>query len=83
MFKCLYSTKALFFIGGIASTIIGRKAIKAKATRSVCVNGLAKAMLLLDEAKAGLHSVREEAEDIYADAKKKAIADNEASKASQ
>ncbi len=80
MLKCLLSAKALFFIGGVASTIVSRKAAESKVARGLCVKGLAKAMKLYDDAKAGLHSIREEAEDIYADAKNKMIADNEASK---
>ncbi len=83
MLKILLTKKALFFIGGVASTIAGKKIVESQAARSLCVNGLAKAMQLYDEAKAGLHNMREEAEDIYVDAKNKAIAKNDSSQEAQ
>ena len=69
-FNCFKSEKTLIFLGGIATAIVGTKILKSPKTREVCVKTLAQGMNFRDEAKATVQNMREEAEDIYADAKK-------------
>ena len=69
-FHCLKSEKSLIFLGGIATAVIGKKILKHPCTRKTAVKTLASTMNFYDEAKASVQNMREEAEDIYADAKK-------------
>lgn len=71
MLKFILNKHTLLFIGGIASTIITKKLAKSAKTRALCVNALAQGMSVCDHAKVSLNNIREEAEDIYVDAKKK------------
>jgi len=71
MLKFLLNKHALLFIGGIASTIVTKKLAKSTKIRGLCVNALAQGMSMVDNAKVSLNNIREEAEDIYVDAKKK------------
>ena len=68
-FNCLKNEKTLVFLGGVATVIIGKKILKHPATRKTAVKSLAYTMNFCDEAKATVQNIREEAEDIYADAK--------------
>ena len=70
--KILVTKKALFFLGGAAAAIIGSKALKSETSRKLCVKGLAAGMKLRDDAIETFHNIKEEAADIYHDAKKKA-----------
>lgn len=69
-FHCLKKEKTLIFLGGIATAIVGTKILKCPKTRQVCVKSLAQGMNFCDEAKASVQNMREEAEDIYTEAKK-------------
>jgi len=72
MFRCLHylkKEKTLIFIGGIATAIVGTKILKCPKTRETCVKTLAHGMNFCDEAKASVQNMREEAEDIYKEAK--------------
>ena len=69
-FNCFKSEKGLIFLGGIATAVVGAKILKCPKTREVCVKALAQGMNFCDEAKASVQNMREEAEDIYTEAKK-------------
>jgi hypothetical protein len=67
------------FGAGVAAAIIGCKAYKSKTVRKAAVNILTKWMKLRDEAKFAVTKIKEEAEDLYAEANsKKSGAENEA-----
>ena len=68
-FKCLKNEKYLIFLGGIATAIVGTKVLKCPKTRQVCVKTLAHGINFCDEAKSTVQTMRDEAEDLYADAK--------------
>ena len=68
----IVSPKVLSFIGGAAAVIIGNKIVKSEKARQLCVNGLAKGMMIQDCAKEVYQNMKEEAHDIYVDAKNKA-----------
>ena len=69
-FRCLKNEKTLIFLGGIATAVIGTKILKHPCTRKTTVKTLAFTMNLCDEAKSSVQNMREEAEDIYTDARK-------------
>jgi len=73
--KLFLTKKALFFVGGAAAAIIGSKCLKSETTRNLCVKGLAAGMRLRDEAIETFQNIKEEAADVYHDAKKKAKED--------
>lgn len=54
---------------GVAATLIGAKVVKSKAARRCTVKAVAKGLQLRDDAQHALHGIKEEAEDIYAEAK--------------
>ena len=64
--------KVLSFVGGAVAVVIGKKIAKSEKTRQFCVNTLAKGMMISDCAKEGYQNMKEEAHDIYVDAKNKA-----------
>jgi len=68
----LISSKVLAFIGGAAAVVIGKKVIKSEKTRNLCVKGLAQGMKLQDCAKEIFQNIKEEAHDIYVDARAQA-----------
>jgi predicted small secreted protein len=57
------------FGAGLAAAIIGYKAYKSKKVRKAVVKVLAQGMKLRDDAKFAVNSIKEEAEDICAEAK--------------
>ena len=69
MLNYLKKEKTLIFLGGIVTAIVGAKILKCPKTRQVCVKTLAHGMNFCDEAKASVQNMREEAEDIYTQAK--------------
>ncbi|MCL2201903.1 MAG: DUF1490 domain-containing protein [Oscillospiraceae bacterium] len=73
----IVSTKVLFFVGGAAAAIVGSKIAKSEKTRKFCVKTLAKGMMLQDSAKECFQNIKEEATDIYEDAKKQAAEETE------
>lgn len=70
--KVFLTKKALFFVGGAAAALIGSKCLKSETARNLCVKGLAAGMRMKDEALEKFNNIKEEAADIYHDAKKKA-----------
>ena len=61
------------FAGGVAAGIFAR----SKTARKACVNGMAKVMLLKDSAAEVLQNLKDEAQDIYEEAKAKAAEEKE------
>ena len=66
---CVKSEKTLIFLGGIVTAVVGKKILKHPCTRKTAVKTIASTINFYDEAKASVQNVREEAEDMYADAK--------------
>jgi predicted small secreted protein len=54
---------------GIAAAVIGYKAYKSKKLRKAVVKAVASGMKLRDDAKFTLNTIKEEAEDLHAEAK--------------
>jgi len=74
MIALLTNTKALLFVGGIATAVIGKKILKSETSRKMCVKGLAQGMQLQRCTMETFQNMKEEAQDILADAKNKAAA---------
>ena len=74
MSNLLKNAKFWIFIGGTAAGLFAR----SKADRKACVNGLAAGMQLKDNVAAELQNIKEEAQDIYEDAKRKAAGEGDA-----
>ena len=72
MVGLLSNTKVLFFVGGVAATIVGKKILKSEPSRKVCVKGLAQGMQLQRCTMETFQNMKDEAQDILADAKNKA-----------
>ena len=68
LLKILMSKKALCFIGGVASATIGKRLLSSKATRELCVKGVAYGMRLQKDAREAFQNIKEEAADICHDA---------------
>lgn len=64
-------TKAIIypFLAGVGATVVATKAIKSKCVHDAAVRTVAKALEIRDEAARAVNLVKEEAEDIYAEAK--------------
>jgi predicted nuclease with TOPRIM domain len=56
---------------GIAAAILGYRAYKSKKVRKAVVKAVARGMKLRDEAKVTLNIIKEEAEDLCAEAKER------------
>ncbi len=65
-------------VAGAAGVIAGEKLVKSKKAREVAVNGLAKGMKLKYDAEEAFQSIKDEAEDVCYDARKKAAQEDEA-----
>ncbi|MCL2227736.1 MAG: DUF6110 family protein [Oscillospiraceae bacterium] len=68
----LISAKALFFIGGVATAVVGKSLLKSETCRKLCVKGVAKGLRIRKCALEAFQNVKEEAQDILVDAKKQA-----------
>lgn len=74
MDKILSFFKNKYVIGfgaGIAASIIAYNACKSRKLRKAAVKLLAKGMKIRDEAKFAVNTIKEEAEDLCAEAKEK------------
>lgn len=65
-------------VAGAAGVIAGEKLVKSKKAREVAVNGLAKGMKLKYDAEEAFQSIKDEAEDVCYDARRKAVQNDEA-----
>lgn len=69
IFRCMQHQKTCGFIGGILTATVGVSIAKSKPVRKLVVNALAKGMQLQEDTKLTLQTLKEEAEDICAEAK--------------
>ena len=60
------------FAGGVAAALVGAKVAKSPKTRELCVAGMAKGMKLQQDARVTLQNMKEDAQDLCAEAKQKA-----------
>lgn len=70
--QIILSHKLLFFIGGVAAATIGAKCLNSEKARQLCVKGMAYGMRARDNALQTFQNIKEEAVDIYHDAKNQA-----------
>ena len=67
--KWYQNPKVLCFAGGVAAALVGAKVAKSPKTRELCV---AKGMKLQQDARVTLQNMKEDAQDLCAEAKQKA-----------
>ena len=65
-------SEILCFAGGVAAALVGAKVAKSPKTRELCVAGMAKGMKLQQDARVTLQNMKEDAQDLCAEAKQKA-----------
>ncbi len=73
----VHKPKLYAFLGGVAATILGSAVVKSKQVRKLAVNGVAKGMIVKANAEEAMQSVKDDAEDLVADAKQEARIDAE------
>lgn len=74
--KILEHKHALLFVGGIATALVGKKIIESQTTKDFCTKGMAQVMAVKKNAEESFQNIKDDAEDICADAsteKKKEI----------
>ncbi len=69
MYDWMKKDETLFLAGGIVAGLLLPCIFKAKKTRELTVKGLAKGMMVKDSIMEEVNNMREEAEDICAEAK--------------
>ena len=69
--------KVLTFVVGTAAGLILPPIVKSKTARKAAVSVTAKTMQLKDDAQSAFETIKEDAEDVYAEAKEKNEADPE------
>jgi hypothetical protein len=67
----LLNKKTCTFAAGVAAGLALPLAVKSKAARRAAVNLVARGLRLRDNAQTALASIQEEAQDIYAEAKRR------------
>lgn len=67
--KILCKEVLLPFALGVSATLVVGKLAKSKCVHQAAVKTVAKALLIRDEAAKTVNAVKEQAEDIYAEAK--------------
>ena len=70
--KWYQNPKILCFADGVAAALVGAKVAKSPKTRELCVAGMAKGMKLQQDARVTLQNMKEDAQDLCAEAKQKA-----------
>ncbi|MDR1726641.1 MAG: hypothetical protein LBT74_01710 [Acidobacteriota bacterium] len=70
----IFTKTPFIFAAGAAAGVIFHMFARSDKMRSLTVNALAKGMQIKDDAQASLASIREDAEDIYAEARQQAQA---------
>jgi hypothetical protein len=71
IFSCLKHQKTLGFLGGLLTATLGVSIAKSAPVRKLAVRALAKGIQLQEDARATIQALKEEAEDIHAEAKAK------------
>ena len=66
--KCYEHKHALIFAAGIATAIIGKKALESKAVKDAATQGMASIMSVRKDAEECFQDMKENAEDIVLDA---------------
>ncbi|MDR3310704.1 MAG: DUF6110 family protein [Oscillospiraceae bacterium] len=61
----------LTFVGGAAAAIFGAKFAKSRTAHKIAVHGVANGLRIKDDALKTIESIREEAQDIYEEAKRR------------
>jgi len=69
--------KVLTFIVGTAAGLILPPIVKSKTARKAAVCVTAKSMQLKDDARSAFETIKEDAQDVYAEAKEKNDSDSE------
>ena len=67
-----------FFVGGFVVGTLGLKALKSEKSRNLCINGLAKFIMVQKSLKESYENMKEEALDICHDAEQAAFAPEDA-----
>ena len=70
----LKNEKFLFFLGGVAAAIIGKKAVKSKCAHNLAVKGLAAGMKFQKDALEKFQDIKDEATDLCLEAETEAEA---------
>lgn len=68
----VFEKKVWTFVGGVAAGLILPPLVKSKTVRKAAVAVTAKGMSLKDDAKAACESIKEDAQDVYAEARQRA-----------
>lgn len=71
----------MWFVGGIATVVLGKKFVKCEASRKAAVKAMAKAMKLQSDAQELFENMKEDAQDLCYDAKAQAGLESEADEA--
>lgn len=66
--KCYEHKHALIFAAGLATAIIGKKALESKAVKDTATKGMASVMSFRKDAEECFQDIKENAEDIVVDA---------------
>jgi hypothetical protein len=66
--KCYKHKHALIFAAGIATAIIGKKALESKTVKDAATRGMASVMAAKKDAEECFQDMKENAEDIVVDA---------------
>jgi len=68
----LKNEKFLFFVGGVAAALLGKKALKSQCAHKLAVQGLAAGMKLQKDALEKFQNIKEEATDLCIEAETEA-----------
>ena len=66
--KCVEHKHALIFAAGIATALIGKKALESKTVKNAATKGMASVMSVKKDAEECFQDMKENAEDIVVDA---------------
>lgn len=66
--KCYEHKHALIFAAGIATAVIGKKALESKIVKDAATQGMASVMSIRKDAEECFQDMKENAEDIVVDA---------------
>ena len=67
-FKLLCKNHGLAFAAGIAAAAIGKKILTSDTVHKATVKAVAKGLSIKDEAQATINTIKEESQDLYAEA---------------
>ncbi len=67
-FKLFCKKHGLAFAAGMAAAAIGKKILKSEAVHQATVKAVAKGLSIKDEAQSTINTIKEESQDLYAEA---------------